>query len=295
MKIGIVAKLWEETTPYSRGGTGASVGTLVNGLVKKGHKVTLFATGDSKTKAQELISVRQKPYRGDYSEIHEYENVAEAFRRHSDFDIIYSAVEHKSVLFGELTSTPSLHSIRYGEFFDHEIKLLKKYKKLNFVANSKAIKRKLSFLNWQGVVYNGINLDLFPFNDKPRDYILFLARVSPQKGVDTAISIAEKLNKKLIIAGKLVEGDKDYLGKKVLPYIDGKKIVYAGEVKFREKIKLLKNALISIQPGLIFESCSNTIIESMACGTPVVCFNKGSNHELVKMTKQDLLSEKRTK
>jgi len=281
MNIAIVSKLWEETSPFSRGGTGASMGNLVNGLVERGHKITLFATGNSKTKAQKLISVKQLPYRGDYSEIKEYENIAEAFRQHKKFDIIHCAVEHKSVIFGELVKTPSLHSIRYGEFFKHELDLFKKYKKLNFVANSKAVKNYLPFLNWKGIVYNGLDVKRFSFNEQPQDYLLFLARLSPQKGPDVAIQVAKKVNKKLILAGKIVETDKKFLETKVLPYIDGEQIIYQGEVKFNQKVQLLKNAQVLLNPINCFEACSNTILEAMACGTPTIAFDKGSNKELI--------------
>jgi glycosyltransferase involved in cell wall biosynthesis len=251
-------------------------------LVDRGHKITLFATGNSKTKTQKLISVREMPYRGDYSEIHEYENIAGAFRRHKDFDIIHCAVEQKSVLFGDLVPTPSLHSIRYGEFFDHELALLKKYKNLNFVCNSKAIKKLLPFLNWQGFVYNGISLKDFPYSDKKGDYLLFLGRLSEQKGVDTAIKLAKKLNKKLILAGKLVDRDSKFTKKHIDPFIDNKNIIYRGEVKGKKKIDLLKNAYCLIQPNRIFEACSNSILEALACGTPVVTMDTGSNKEIVK-------------
>lgn len=281
MKIAIVSKLWERISPDSTGGTGASIGNLVNGLVEKGHKVTLFATGDSKTKAQKLISVKNKPYKGDYSEIKEYQNISEAFKRHKDFDLIHCAVEHKSLFFGDLVKTPSLHSIRYGEFFKDELNLLKQNKKLNFVANSKALQKKFSFLNWKGIVYNGLDYKLFPYNETPKDYLLFLARVSPQKGPDIAIKLAKKLKMNLIIAGKMVEADYEYLKKQVLPHIDNKKIVYLGEVGFKEKLELLKNAKALIQPIDYFEACSNTILEAAACGTPTITYNKGSNKELI--------------
>ena len=281
MKIAIVSKLWEETTPLSRGGTGASIGSLVNGLVDKGHKVTLFATGNSQTKAQELISVREEPFRDDYSEIHEYENIAGAFRRHGSFDIIHCACEHKSVLFGDLVSTPSLHSIRYGEFFEHEWNLLKKYQNLNFMGNSRAITHLLPFLNWRGVVHNGISTDKFSFSSQTGEYLLFLSRLSEQKGVDIAIQVAKNLGKKLILAGKMVDTDSQFSREKVLPQIDDKQIQYLGEVKEERKIELLQNAYCLIQPNRIFESCSNSILEAMSCGTPVVALNRGSNAELV--------------
>jgi glycosyltransferase involved in cell wall biosynthesis len=281
MNIAIVSKLWEETSPLSRGGTGASIGTLVDGLAEAGHNITLFATGNSESKADQLVSVRKNPYRGDYSEIHEYENIAEAFRRHKDFDIIHCAVEHKSVLFGELVNTPSLHSIRYGEFFEHEINLLQKYKHLNFVANSEAVTDLLPFLNWRGYVYNGLDLDLFPYVKEKEDYILFLSRISPQKGADKAIEAALKTGKRLILAGKMSETDRDFLDKSVLPYIDGEKIIYEGEVSSSKKLRLLKKASAVVQPTNTFEACSNTLLEAMACGTPVVVSDKGSNRELV--------------
>jgi glycosyltransferase involved in cell wall biosynthesis len=281
MNIAIVSKLWEETSPLSRGGTGASIGTLVNGLSEVGHNITLFATGNSESKAQQLVSVRKEPYRGNYSEVHEYENIAEAFRRHNDFDVIHCAVEHKSVIFGELVSTPSLHSIRYGEFFDHEINLLKKYKHLNFVANSEAVTGLLPFLNWEGYVYNGLDLDLFPYSEEKEEYFLFLSRISPQKGVDKAIEAALKVNKRLVLAGKMSETDREFLDRSVLPYIDGEKIIYEGEVSSSKKLKLLKKASAVVQPTHIFEACSNTLLEAMACGTPVITSDKGSNRELV--------------
>lgn len=281
LKIAIVSKLWEETSPDARGGTGSSIGLLVNALVDKGHHITLFASGNSRTKAQKLISVRSKHYQGDYSEIHEYANIATAFRLADNFDIIHCAVEQKSVLFAELVKTPSLHSIRYGEFFDHELQLLKDYKNLNYVSNSLAIKKKLNFLNWQGVVYNGIDVDNFIRNKNAGDYLLYLDRLSPQKGVDIAIKVAIKLKKPLFIAGRISNTDADFLNKKVYPFIDNKRIIYLGEVLGKEKKRLLAGAHCLLHPNLVFEACSNTILESMASNVPVIAFASGSNKELI--------------
>ncbi len=281
LKIAIISKLWEETSPLSKGGTGSSLGFLVNGLVDKGHHVSLFATGDSKTKAQKLFFVRKKPYQEDYSEIQEYSNISSAFSIASKFDIIHCAVEHKSVFFGDLCKTPSIHSIRYGEFFDQEITLLKKYAHLNYVANSQAVAKLLPFLNWQKIVYNGLDVTTFKRNKANGKYLLFLARLSPQKGIDSAIAVAIKLKMKLLIAGKMSETDRDFLDKKVWPYIDNKQIIYLGEIFGKKKIDLLKNAFCLIQPNRLFEACSNSILEAMASAVPVVAFDKGSNKELV--------------
>ena len=281
LKIAIISKLWEETTPDSRGGTGSSIGYLVNGLVDKGHQVTLFATGDSKTKAQKLISVRKTYYKNDYSEVHEYQNIAEAFRRAKDFDIIHCAVEQKSVIFADLVKTPSIHSIRYGEFFEQERQLLKKYKHLNYVGISKSLKKLLPFLNWREIIYNGLDFSNFIQQKNPGDYLLFLARLSPQKGVDTAIKIAKKLKMKLVLAGKISEADRGFLDKNVFPFIDGKQIIYQGEVLGKKKKELLSNAFCLIQPNRIIEAFGNTFLEAMASGVPVVAYDQGAIRELV--------------
>lgn len=281
LKIAVVSKLWEDTSPFSRGGTGSSIGLLVNGLVARGHQVTLFASGDSQTKAQKLISVRSKHYLDDYSEVHEYENISEAFRRADNFDIIHCAVEHKSLFFADLVKTPSLHSIRYGEFFPQELKLLQKYKHLNYVGISQAIKKMFSFLNWQGIIYNGLDYRSFRQEKKAGDYLLFLARLSPQKGIDLAIKVALKLNMKLVIAGKTSLADKKFLEKKVYPFIDGKQIIYLGEVLGEKKKNLLSRAYCLIQPNRVFEAFGNTILESLASGVPVVAMSKGAISEII--------------
>jgi glycosyltransferase involved in cell wall biosynthesis len=281
LRIAIVSKLWEETSPHSRGGTGSSIGFLVNGLVDRGHQVTLFASGNSKTKAQKLISVRASHYRGDYSEIHEYNNIAQAFKRADDFDIIHCAVEHKSLIFADLVKTPSLHSVRYGEFFQQEKKLFKEYKHLNYVGISKSLKKVLPFINWRDFIYNGIDCQDFKQSKKRGDYLLFLARVSPQKGVDIAIKVAKKIKMKLIIAGKTSLTDKAFLEKEFYPHIDGKQIIYLGEVLGEKKKKLLSQAYCLIQPNRVVEAFGNSVLEAMASAIPAVVYNQGAFKELI--------------
>ncbi len=280
MKIALVSKLWETTDPTSTGGTGLSVGLLANELVKRGHQVTLFATGDSKTKAK-LIAVRNKKWQGDYSEPIEYLNIANAFYDHKKFDIIHTHVEQKAAFFAGLMETPTVMSLRYGEFFEDELKVLKKYKNLNWLTNSQALQKSLPFIKFKGFVHNGLDLKQYPYNQKPEDYLLFLARLSPQKGPDIAIKLAKKLGLNLILAGKTVERDKKYLAEKVFKHVDGKQIKYLGEVNFKTKIKLLKGAYCFLHPNTIFEACSNVILEAQACGTPVVAYNNGANNELI--------------
>ncbi len=282
MKIAIVSKLWETTQPFSTGGTGMSVGVLVNKLAERGHRVTLFATGDSKTRAQRLISVKKTPYKNDYSEIKEYENIFNAFKRAGEFDIIHTHMEHKAVFFAPLVKTPVLISLRYGEFFKDELELLKTNAHLNYSFNSSALRRKLKFLKSVGVVYNGLDLSLYPFREKADDYLLFLGRLSPQKGVEQAIMAARQSGHKLIIAGKTTDTDKHYLERRIWPYVDKRQIIYVGEIKGKRKIRLLSKARALLQPTQVFEACSNSLLEAQACGTPVITFKRGSNEEIVK-------------
>jgi len=282
MRIAIVSKLWEKSDPFSTGGTGALVGNLVEGLKKRGHQVTLFATGDSKTSAK-LAAVTKKPFseKKPYSEIYEYLNIAAAFRADQKFDIISCHVDHKSLIFSNIIKTPVLHTLGYGEFFADELALLKRYKDQPFITISRAMAKKFKFLKIKAVIPNGIDCRNFPFNDHPKDYYLFLARLSPQKGPDLAIRAALRAGVKLILAGKTSRTDRTYLQKKIYPYIDGEKIRYIGEAKFKKKINLLKNARALIHPHSCFEAFGISMLEAQACGTPVIAYPNGATGEVV--------------
>ncbi|MFH1457287.1 MAG: glycosyltransferase family 4 protein [Patescibacteria group bacterium] len=281
LKIAIVSKLWEPSSPYSTGGTGVIVGNLVNGLVKRGHEVTLFATGNSKTLAQKTISVQHKSFLNDYSEIKEYQNIYNCYKIAHKFDIINTHVEHKACFFAPLTKTPTIINIEYGEFLDDELNLIKENKNLIYVTISKSMKLVLPFIKFKKIIHCGIDLNLFPFNNEPKDYLLFLARISPQKGPHMAIRLAKETNHKLIMAGKKSLVDKNYLRDKVFKFVDNKQIFYLGEVQFRKKIDLFKNALAFLHPISFHEAFGITLIEAGACGTPIIAFNNGSPKEII--------------
>ncbi len=281
MRIALVSTLWEPVSCVSTGGTGVFVGYLAEELVKRGHKITLFASGNSKTFA-ELESIADTHFVSGFSDPLEYLNIANAFRNANKFDIIHCNVNFRSVIFSDLVKTPSIHTLDYGEFFDHETIVLEKYKNTaKFVTISKAMQNMIA-VDWQGYVYHGIDIKRFPFNEDKQDYLLFLARLTPQKGPDVAIRVAKKLGMKLILAGKKSPVDKQYLTEKVDPFVDNDQIKYVGEADFSTKIELLKNASYLLHPVSYIEAFGITLIEAMACGTPVIAFNRGAIPEVIK-------------
>ena len=290
MKIALVSTLWEPASYNSTGGTGAFVGYLAEELVKRRHDVTLFASGNSKTSAK-LVSITDTHFfDGNFSDPLEYLNIANAFRNTDNFDIIHCNNRFRSLVFSDLVSTPSLHMIDYGEFFNHEMKVIKKYPNANFITISKSIQKQFN-LNWKGYIYHGIDIKKFHFQEKKQDYLLFLGRMTPQKGPDTAIRIAKKLGMKLILAGKKSPADKQYLSKKIEPFIDNCQIKYIGEANFDTKIDLLQNALCLLHPISINEAFGITLIEAMACGTPVIAFNRGAVSEVIANKKTGFIVE----
>ena len=281
MKIAIVSKLWEATEPESTGGTGAVAGYLVEELVRRGHEVSLFATSDSRTSAQLIPGPGAAEFRKNYSEAQEFLNISSAFDRRDNFDIIHCHNDYKSLFFGAASQTPSLHSVQYGEFFADELAVFEKFKHLNFVGISQAIQKMLPQLNWRGLVYNGLDTRRFSYQENKEDYLLFLGRLSPQKGVSVAIQIAKRLNRRLLIAGKKSEQDAEYLRRQVDPFIDGTKIKYMGEVGFDKKVDLLSRAACLLHPVNILEAFGMTLIEAAACGTPVIAFDQGAIPEII--------------
>ncbi|TRZ78404.1 glycosyltransferase family 4 protein [bacterium] len=280
MRIAIVSTLWEPVSYTSTGGTGAFVGYLTEELVKRNHDVTLFASGNSKTSAK-LESITDTHFVNGFSDPLEYLNIANAFSKSSNFDIIHCNNSFRSLIFSDLIKTPSIHLLDYGELFDHEKKVIEKYKNTaNFVTISKAM-QKLIDVNWQEYIYHGIDLKRFLFNADKQDYLLFLARLTPQKGPDVAIRVAKKLGMKLILAGKKSDVDKKYLSEKVDPFIDNDQIKYIGEANFETKIELLKNAQCLLHPIDVNEAFGITLIEAMACGIPVISFDRGAISEVI--------------
>ena len=291
LKIAQVAPLWFPIPPEKYGGIEWIVYNLVEGLVKKGHDVTLFASGDSKApKRCKFVPVHPTSLKKDGIswQDHTYEllTLNQVFRRAKEFDIIHSHIDLWEVYFPSLVKTVCLHTIHNPLYSsikkDSRLFIFEKFKKNNYVAISKS-QKKLSRikLNFAGVIYNGIRIKEFDFNPFPKDHFIWSARINKHKGIENVIEIAEKTGIKLHLAGRLDEGQRDYFKEKIKPRLNDK-IKYIGEYSREEKSKFFGEARALIYPIEWEEPFGLNMAEAQACGTPVIAYNKGSVPEVVK-------------
>ena len=292
LKIAQIAPLWETVPPKKYGGIEIMMDKIINELLKRGHEVTLFASGNSKTKAK-LKAVFPKSLfemKVDwYHRSHNLINAANAFSMASDFDVIHNHAGDNGLLFSQTTKTPvltTLHNVLPDlkqKNSDEYITMKYFSKKTNFVSISfnQRTHTNIKF-NYVDTIYNGINLKDFSFNSKPQDYFVWLGRIHYGKGLWNAVHNAKISKEKLIIAGNITcESDEKYF-QSIKPMIDGKKIKFIGEVGPKEKNKLLGGAKAVLFPSIWEEPFGLVMTEAMATGTPVIGFNRGSVSEVIK-------------
>lgn len=295
LKIAQIAPLWEPVPPKKYGGIEIIIKALTDELVERGHQVTLFATGNSKTKAK-LKAIFPKSLLEEKVDWHHRSqnliNIANAFKHANEFDIIHNHAGDNGLLFSQITKTSvltTLHNVLPDSknYNSDEYITFKYYaRKTNFVSISFNQRTHTDIkLRYVDNIYNGININDFSFNEKPKDYLAWLGRIHYGKGMWNAASVAKKTKQKLILAGGATcETDEEYF-KSVQPMIDGKRIKYIGEVSPQEKNELLGNAKALLFPTVWEEPFGLVMIEAMACGTPVIAFNKGSVPEVIKHNK----------
>ncbi|TET53622.1 MAG: glycosyltransferase family 4 protein [Actinobacteria bacterium] len=294
MKIAQIAPVWERVPPRRYGGIEAVVHLLTEGLVQRGHDVTLFATGDSKTKAKLVSYYHTPPPRTLYGKpLPDLLHTGQAFKEAANFEIIHSHTGYTGVAFGSFIKTPVLNTL-HGIFTDVNYSFYETYAKDIFYSSISLVQRKLGpkDLNYVGNVYNAIDINSYPFSKEKEDYFVYLSRISSNKGSDIAVDVALKAGVKLIIAGKIDPGsDSIYFETKLAPKIDNKQIIFKGEVSESEKRQLFKKA-----KGFIFslqwpEPFGLVMIESMATGTPVIAFPFGSVPEIIEDSKTGYIVE----
>lgn len=289
MKIALLAPFEESVPPQKYGGTELVVYNLAENLVKKGHKVKLFSTGDSRTSAKlEAIfpkSIRNVKKFSDAKlrEVFKYVGIGKVLKilAGEKFDVIHNHIGWRMLMFGGLLEQPMVTTLHGPMDIYYQKEIFEMFNGANLISISLSQRKPMPRLNYAANVYNGIDMKIFPFNENPQDYFAFLARMSPEKGPVEAIKIAKKAGVKLIMAAKVDASDKDYFENKVKPLIDGKQIKFIGEVNHKKKVNLLKDARALIAPIQWEEPFGLFFIEAMACGAPVITMRRGSVPEIV--------------
>lgn len=285
MRIAQVAPLWERVPPPAYGGIELVVGLLCDELVRRGHEVTLFASGDSISLAK-LESVHPRAIRLDSTvkeyNVYEMLQLSRVYEQANQFDIIHSHMDCATLPYANLVKTPTVHTL-HNTFTPDSEKLFVHARRQPYVSISNAQREPRLALNYVATVYNGIDSDLYKFQAEPENppYLAFLGRISPEKGAHLAIEIAKRSGWHLKMAGKVDAINMEYFEQEIKPHIDGTQIEYLGEANHAQKNVLLGGAIATLFPITWREPFGLVMIESMATGTPVIAMAMGSTPEVI--------------
>lgn len=300
LKIAQIAPPFISVPPDGYGGTEAVVSTITEELVKRGHDVTLFAAGSSKTSATLVAPFKEaltppitdnlfSPLAHKLFWMHSLPymyHISAAFDRAQEFDIIHDHTHYMSIFYKKLCSTPIIStyhgSLHWASESPIERLILEKYKDHNWVAISKAQQNFSGVdLHVSAVIHHGIDPNLFAYTDTASDAFVWLGRITKQKGIEDAISAVKATGKKLVVSGIVNDRDKEFYTSKIEPHFDGTTIRYAGPSNHEQKSKLLSQSKALLYPLLWEEPFGLVMIESMATGTPVIAYARGAAPEIV--------------
>lgn len=289
MKIAIVTPFEEKVPPTKYGGTELVAFNITEELVRMGHEVTLLATGDSQTSAKLVTtfekSLRSMPYLNDMKlrDAYKFMGVGKVitYLSKNNFDIIHNHIGWRVLPFENVLNCPIVTTLHGPLNVPYQQIVYGKFKDSNYISISMNQRQPMPDLNFVANVYNGIDIKKFRQCYKPKDYFVFLGRMSPEKGPIQAIQIAKKAGVKLIMAAKIDLADVDFFKKEVEPLIDGKQIKFIGEVNHEEKVDLLGHAKALLAPIQWEEPFGLFFTEAMACGTPVITMRRGSVPEII--------------
>jgi glycosyltransferase involved in cell wall biosynthesis len=284
MRIAQVAPLYESVPPQGYGGTERVVSYLTEALVRQGHEVTLFASGDSVTAARLVApcraALRLDPQCRDPL-AHHVLMVEQVFQQSGRFDLIHWHLDYLHFPLARRQPTPHVTTLHGRLDLPDLGPLSQEFTDVPVVSISDAQREPLPRLNWQGTVYHGLPEDLYTFRPEPGPYLAFLGRISPEKRVDRAIEIAQQLGMDLKIAAKVDPVDRAYFEAVVAPLLREPLVEYVGEIGEGEKDDFLGHAYALLFPIDWPEPFGLVMIEAMACGTPVIAYRGGSVPEVV--------------
>lgn len=279
MKLAMLSPIAWRTPPRHYGPWENIVSLLTEGLLKHGLEVTLFATKDSLTKGK-LVGVTPKGYEEDREllpKVWECLHISELFERGNEFDLIHNHFDYLPLTYMHMTTTPVLTTIHGFS----SPKILPVYKKYNRQAYYTAISEadKSPELDYIATIHHGVDLKQFTFQPGPGNYLLFFGRIHHEKGTKECIEVARKTGMKLVIAG--IVQDRDYFQREVKPFLDDDQIIYVGSAGPEKRNNLLGGAFALLHLINFDEPFGLSVVEAMACGTPVIAVNRGSMPEVI--------------
>ena len=280
LRVGMLAPISWRVPPRHYGPWEQFVSLLTEGLVARGVDVTLFATADSITRAR-LAGTAPSGYSEDPAldaKVWEGLHIAAVFERAVEFDVIHNSFDFLPLTYSRLVDTPVVTTI-HGFSSDRIIPVFEKYNSIGYYVAISDTDRHES-LDYLATIHHGIDMHEFEVGTGPRDYLLFFGRIHPEKGTVEAIDVAQRAGLPLVIAG--IVQDREYFERFVAPRVDGEWVTYVGPVGPDRRGEFLGGARALLHLVSFDEPFGFSVVEAMACGTPVIAHPRGSMFEIVR-------------